>query len=129
MSALASIPLVAAAVVVDAVAAAAGEAVPPVLQLDQFDSTAEVLLQTAEFFGALLGLYVAYQAYRGYRRNDSRPMLFIAVGFAVIMGVPALLFVPVLFVPGLPLLGVQSVIQAFEIVGLLCIIYALRMEP
>ncbi|PSP63290.1 hypothetical protein BRC79_11485 [Halobacteriales archaeon QH_8_67_27] len=86
------------------------------------------MLQVAELFGALLGLFVAYQAYRGYRRNDSRPMLFIAVGFAVIMGVPALLFVPALFVPGVPLLGVQGVVQAFEIIGLLCIIYALRME-
>ena len=111
-----------------AVDALAGTVVA-VLQASQFGSTAEVLLQVAELFGALLGLFVAYQAYRGYRRNDSRPMLFIAVGFAVIMGVPALLFVPALFVPGVPLLGVQGVVQAFEIVGLLCIIYALRMEP
>jgi len=103
--------------------------VAPVLQASQFGSTAEVLLQVAELFGALLGLFIAYQAYRGYRRNDSRPMLFIAVGFVVIMGVPALLFVPALVVPAIPVFGVQSVVQAFEIVGLLCIIYALRMDP
>lgn len=33
---------------------------------------------------ALVGLFVAYQAYRGYRRNDSRPMLYLGVGIAFV---------------------------------------------
>lgn len=33
---------------------------------------------------ALVGFFVAYQAYRGYRRNDSRPMLFLGVGIAFV---------------------------------------------
>ncbi|MFC7141303.1 hypothetical protein ACFQMA_15875 [Halosimplex aquaticum] len=88
-----------------------------------------MVVQLSEFTGALLGLFIAYQAYRGYRRNDSRPMLFIAVGFIVIMGVPLLFSVPALLIPSIPLLEVQALVQAFEVAGLLCIIYALRMEP
>lgn len=38
---------------------------------------------------AVVGLFVAYQAYRGYRRNDSRPMLFLAVGVLLLTAVPA----------------------------------------
>ena len=37
------------------------------------------------FIGKLLvmalGLLIAYQGFRGYRRNDSEPMLFVAMGF------------------------------------------------
>ena len=28
-----------------------------------------------------LGMLIAYQGFRGYRRNESEPMLFVAVGF------------------------------------------------
>lgn len=28
-----------------------------------------------------LGLLIAYQGFRGYRRNQSEPMLFVAIGF------------------------------------------------
>ncbi|WP_129116541.1 DUF7521 family protein [Halegenticoccus tardaugens] len=31
-----------------------------------------------------LGFLIAYQAYRGYRRNRSEPMLFISIGFVLI---------------------------------------------
>jgi uncharacterized membrane protein YidH (DUF202 family) len=37
----------------------------------------------------VLGLYISYQAYRGYRRNQSRPMLFLAVGIVLLTFVPA----------------------------------------
>jgi uncharacterized membrane protein (DUF441 family) len=84
-------------------------------------------LQAYELVGAVLGLFIAYLAYRGYRRNDSRPMLFIALGFVLVLGVP-LLIVPAFYV--LPIAGgqraLQAVVQTFEVAGLLCIIYALR---
>jgi hypothetical protein len=32
----------------------------------------------------ILGTYVAYLAYKGYMRNSSRPLLFVAVGFTLI---------------------------------------------
>ncbi|WP_101297940.1 DUF7521 family protein [Halegenticoccus soli] len=31
-----------------------------------------------------LGFLIAYQAFRGYRRNQSTPMLYLSVGFALI---------------------------------------------
>ncbi|MEF8855701.1 MAG: hypothetical protein V5A24_09460, partial [Haloarculaceae archaeon] len=43
---------------------------------------------TGYLLAAILGLFIAYQAYRGYRRNDSRPMLFISLGFVLALGVP-----------------------------------------
>lgn len=81
-----------------------------------------------ELVGAILGVVIAYLAYRGYQRNDSRPMLFIALGFALALGVPLVL---TLLYYALPITGgqvvVQGIIQTVEIVGLLCIIYALRV--
>jgi len=41
-----------------------------------------------ELVGAALGVFIAYLAYRGYRRNQSRPMLFVSLGFALAFGVP-----------------------------------------
>ena len=37
---------------------------------------------------ALAGVFVAALAYRGYRRNESRPMLFLALGVALLTAVP-----------------------------------------
>jgi hypothetical protein len=98
----------------------------PLQTASRFESLAQVGLLGYELVGALLGLFVAYQAYRGYRRNDSRPMFFIAAGFVLIVGLPVLLLVPFLLVPSLPQVAVQAATQTFEIAGLVCIIYALR---
>jgi hypothetical protein len=32
----------------------------------------------------ILGAFIVYLAYRGFRRNRSRPLLYVAVGFALI---------------------------------------------
>ncbi|SNZ17189.1 hypothetical protein SAMN06269185_2917 [Natronoarchaeum philippinense] len=37
---------------------------------------------------AALGAFVAAQAYRGYARNGSRPMLFLAIGVAFVTPIP-----------------------------------------
>lgn len=85
-------------------------------------------LQAYELVGAALGVFIAYLAYRGYRRNDSRPMLFVSLGFVLALGVP--LVVTLLYF-ALPITGwqvpLQVIIQTVEIVGLLCIIYGLRL--
>jgi hypothetical protein len=36
---------------------------------------------------ALVGLFIAYHAYRGLRRNESRPMWFLSVGLVLVFGV------------------------------------------
>jgi len=40
---------------------------------------------------AVLGTVVSWTAYRGYARNDSRPMLFLAIGVALLTVVPFVL--------------------------------------
>ena len=103
--------------------------VPALQAANRFDSAVQVWLTGYEFVGALLGLFVAYQAYRGYRRNESRPMLFIALGFVLIVGLPVALTIPFLFVPAIPQPAYQFVVQTAEIAGLGSIIYALRVDP
>lgn len=90
--------------------------------------TVQAALQLYEFLGAVLGLVIAYLAYRGYRRNDSRAMLFVSLGFVLALGVPLVLSVTYL---ALPITGgrviVQVLNQTSELVGLLSIIYGLRV--
>ena len=80
-----------------------------------------------ELIGAVLGVFIAYLAYRGYRRNESRPMLFVSLGFALALGVPLVFTLAYLAVP---ISGgrvvVQVLAQTFEIAGLLCIVYGLQ---
>lgn len=87
-----------------------------------------VVLQAYELVGAALGVFIAYLAYQGYRRNNSRPMLFVSLGFALALGLP-LVFTLVYF--ALPISGGQAIVQAItqtvEILGLLCIIHGLRL--
>jgi hypothetical protein len=85
----------------------------------------------------LLGLGVAYIAFRGYRRNQSRPMAFIAVGFVLTFWTPVLLLVSFLILPEVAriapdalglvdfLFGVAGSVS--QLIGLLCILYGLRM--
>ena len=95
----------------------------------RFESTVQVWLTGYELVGAALGLFIAYQAYRGYRRNESRPMLFMSLGFVLVVGVPVLLTIPFLLVPSIPQAAYQFAIQTSEIAGLVSIVYALRVDP
>lgn len=99
------------------------------LAVEPFETATRLLLTVYEMVGAALGLFIAYQAYRGYRRNDSRPMLYISLGFILIFGLPSLLVGVVLLLPTISQPTLQVVIQTFEIAGLLGIIYALWMNP
>ena len=81
-------------------------------------------LVIAKLVTMLLGFLIAYQAYRGYRRNDSQPMFYVAVGFifisfgAVIEGI---LFDLI----GLSLLDAGTVATIIVAVGMLSVLYAL----
>lgn len=102
----------------------------PVLQLWEPAAPAEWLvtyIQVTDVLSALLGLVIAYYAYRGYRRNDSRPMLFISVGFVLVLAVPFLLLLVYLAVPVLPETVTALLTQTSQVAGLLSILYALRM--
>ena len=46
--------------------------------------TAHLELVIAKLIVVSLGLLIAYQAYRSYRRINGRPMLFVSIGFLFI---------------------------------------------
>jgi hypothetical protein len=78
-----------------------------------------------------LSAFISYHAYRGYRRNGSRPMLFLAIGFAFITFVP--FFVDIVFYAVVGRLYsartasviLPSVKYGIQIVGLSFVLYSL----
>jgi hypothetical protein len=50
-------------------------------------SVVEVAGTVAAGGTALVGLFIAYHAYRGLRRNESRPMWFLSAGLILVFGV------------------------------------------
>lgn len=64
-----------------------------------------------------------------YRRNDSRPMLFIALGFTLTVGLPFVMAVPTLLLSAYPDAATALVLLSdiSTVAGLGCILYALRM--
>jgi len=83
--------------------------------------------QVTDVLSAVLGIFIAYQAYRGYRRNGSRPMFFISVGFTFALGVPFVLLLAFLAVPVLGQAVTTVLTGISQLLGLLAIVYALRM--
>lgn len=84
----------------------------------------------------VLGGVISYIAFQGYRRNSSRPMLFVAVGFVFVFVIPFLLSVgPTLIVitgGGGPIVARISAVagiiaEVSRVIGLLSILYGLRM--
>jgi hypothetical protein len=74
---------------------------------------------------------IAYQAFRGYRRNESKPMLYLAVGFAFITTIP--FFVDLVFYPVFGRMYSAQVVSvvlptvkySIQIVGLTFVLYSL----
>lgn len=84
--------------------------------------SAEFLFLLSDYVTIGIGLVIAYIAYQGYSRNDSRPMLYIAAGFVLTFGGPGLIFLVSLVVP-IPTLVVGSATQFVEILGMGTILY------
>ena len=84
-------------------------------------------VQATDVLSAVIGLFIAYQAYRGYRRNDSRPMLVLALGFTFALFVPFLLLLVFLAIPFVSETVIAALSQLSQVSGLLAILYALRM--
>lgn len=74
---------------------------------------------------AVVGLFVAYQAYRGYRRNDSRPMLYLAVGVLLLTAVPAGANVVLSAATAATDAEILLVISLAHLVGVVSVLYAL----
>lgn len=86
-----------------------------------------VVSQVADVLSALLGIFIAYQAYRGYQRNGSRPMFVLSIGFVLALGVPFVLLLAFLAIPFLGQAVTTVLTGLSQVVGLFAILYALRM--
>jgi len=75
----------------------------------------------------MLGLGVGYLALRGYWQSRSRPMLFIAIGFFLVFWTPVLLLLGPYLVPVVGQFVYGMLGELSRIVGLLCILYGLRI--
>jgi hypothetical protein len=72
----------------------------------------------------ILGAFIVYLAYKGFRRNRSQPMLYVAVGFALITAgtmAEGLLYVIV----GSELLTAIATGTVITVLGFLAIIYSI----
>ena len=73
---------------------------------------------------AVVGGFVAYQAYRGYHRNASRAMLFLAVGIVLLTTVPFLLKQPLVLFSLATAAEAELAALSCRVVGLLTVLYA-----
>ena len=67
------------------------------LPSDVYLTAETTLIVGLSLVATVLSALIAYQAYRGYRRNDSRPMLYLTIGFAFITTLP--FFIDLVFYP------------------------------
>jgi hypothetical protein len=93
------------------------------LQIDL--ETLRTIRQVSEVIPMVLGLGISYLAYTAYRQNQSRPMLYIAAGFVLVLFVQLPLSLILLYLLELPPPVLNSIIQVPEFVGLGLILYGL----
>jgi hypothetical protein len=74
-----------------------------------------------------LSLVIVYQAVRGYRRNDSRPMLFLALGVTLLTIVPTVVITVGVRLYGARTVGavVSPLANSIKVLGLTSIVYSL----
>jgi len=71
-----------------------------------------------------LGAFIVYLAYRGYRRNASKPLLYVALGFALITAgtlLEGLMFV----ILGSDILAAIAIEGLLTVTGFVAIIYSI----
>ncbi len=89
-------------------------------------------LVTATLIAMTLGLMIVFQAYRGYRRNESQRMLYLAVGLGFVTIAPFglslgfELFAPLVAQASLVRTSILPLVsRLLEITGLSLILYSL----
>ncbi|QCS42925.1 hypothetical protein [Natrinema versiforme] len=93
------------------------------------DTSFEAIAQGSLFLIlTVLGLAIVIVAFQGYRRNQSRPMLFLAVGFAAII-VPEITMTVVTRVAEVSEFETITVYQVTNVFAFLCILRAITMDP
>lgn len=102
----------------------------PILQLWEPTTPPDWVLvfqQVTQILSVVIGVFIAYQAYRGYQRNNSRPMFLIALGFILVLALPFCLFLLYGIFPAIPVTAVIVISQLSQVSGLVAILYALWM--
>ena len=74
---------------------------------------------------AVAGLFVALLAFDGYRRNDSRPMLYLAVGIALLTTVSVGIDFGLTLLTGATDAEILLAITVAHLAGVTAILYAL----
>ena len=74
-----------------------------------------------------LSLIIVYQAYRGYRRHGSRPMLFLALGVVLLTIVPTVVSLVASRYVSATVFGttVAPFVESIRVLGLASIVYSL----
>jgi hypothetical protein len=78
----------------------------------------------AKLLVLFVGLFIAYQAYRGYVRNGSEPMLYLAVGFAFI-SVGAMIEGLLFELINLDIFLADAIQTVITAIGMLVVLYSL----
>jgi len=94
-----------------------------ILQIDL--DTLRTIRQASELIPMILGLAISYLAYTAYQQNRSRPMLYIAIGFMLVLFVQAPLGLVLIYLLELPTPVLNIIVQVPEFVGLGLILYGL----
>lgn len=95
-----------------------------------------LLLLSASLIALGFALFIVFHAYRGYRRNNSLRMLYLASGLALITVVPMMLSIGLNSVG--QMIGLEPRVSTFylplsvrlsEIIGLCLLLYSLLVAP
>ena len=83
-----------------------------------------LLTSFAKVVALILGAFIVFLAYKGYKRNSSKPLLYVAIGFALITaGTIAEGILYVIF--GSELLSAMATGTAIMVLGFVVIIYSI----
>jgi phosphoglycerol transferase MdoB-like AlkP superfamily enzyme len=74
---------------------------------------------------AILGTLITHRAYEGYRRNRSKPMLYLALGLVLVTVVPPVVSLVLSNLTALPGWLVVLAMTTSQICGLVSILYSL----
>jgi hypothetical protein len=92
--------------------------------LDQLGTPVEYATVAVTVAVLCLGAYVGYQAYRGYRRNDDRAVLFLGAGIALVTTGRQLASVGTYLLVGEAPLVLLVVFFGVSVAGLASVLYA-----
>jgi hypothetical protein len=91
--------------------------------MDEVFTEAFWLVTVVKLIALFLGAFIVYLAYTGFKRNRSRPLLYVALGFALVTA--GTILERVLFLVTKTLLPSTGVGTFVTIIGFIAIIYSI----